>query len=107
MLPLLFIFDVGRAQLYASGRYEIKARVPRAQGLVWGVYTYHYENHWDADHLPAGEVDSQFVPRASGWITKNNHEIDIEIPANCRPLCGDPKGNGCAGRWDTANLVQL
>ena len=63
------------AELYASGRYEIKAKVPRAQGLVWGVWTYHYENHWDAAHLPTGEVDSQFVPRASGWITKNNHEI--------------------------------
>ena len=53
--------------------------------------------------MPEGETDAQFVPDASGWITKVNHEIDIEIPANCKPLCGSTT-TGCAGRFDTVNF---
>ena len=36
---------VATAELFASGRYEVIAKVPKAEGLVWAVWTFHYEEH--------------------------------------------------------------
>ena len=51
--------------------------------------------------------DPQFLGSATstGWETKRNDEIDIEIPANCMNtpnVC--PDGKGCAGDYSTANF---
>ena len=37
------------AQLVASGRYEVIAKVPAASGLVWAIWTFHYESHMPSD----------------------------------------------------------
>lgn len=152
---------------FASGRYEVDAKVPAASGVVWAVWTYHYEEHfpamcdrytcmcgnggkvgcpdgkcmpksqykaagcpfhgpdytepclnntlcdqyWDTDtagecgaqHLKVGP-DPQFLGSNSfsGYTTQLNHEIDIEIPANCEKttVC-DPS---CEGDYSTANF---
>jgi hypothetical protein len=86
---------------FASGRYELKAKVPRVEGMIWALWTFHYETHYDAAHLPAGEEDSQFVPDVTGYISRLNHEIDWEMPASCSGLCTN---GGCPGQWDTANF---
>jgi hypothetical protein len=33
------------ADLFASGVYTVIAKVPQAAGLIWAVWTYHYELH--------------------------------------------------------------
>ena len=90
---------------FASGRYSIRAKVPRVKGMIWALWTFHYETHYDAAHLPAGEADSQFVQDVTGYICRLNHEIDWEMPASCSGMC-DKGGNkgGCPGQWDTANF---
>ena len=145
------------ASLFASGRFEVKAKFAPVQGLVFALWTFHEELHRDAAHLPNGEVDPQvscflvprgttevlpvqtenvissessslqlfdllppaplnifqqldsrchrppqFVADVTGWNSRLNHEIDIEIPASCTGLCGP--GGGCPGQFDTANL---
>ena len=41
---------------FASGRYEVRAKVPRVEGMIWALWTFHYETHYDVAHLPAGKV---------------------------------------------------
>jgi hypothetical protein len=40
---------IASAGLYASGRYDVVAKVPASSGLIWAVWTYHYEEHFPAD----------------------------------------------------------
>lgn len=167
---------IATADHFASGSYEVVAKVPAAQGLVWAVWTFHYEEHlpddcssytcwcdgmpdhdtqladscefrfdgsgkpckyenvcddnqdgWDPKAPPpAGALrpsecaakhsipDPQFLGNATfgGWTTMVNHEIDIEIPANCenttnvcnKDVPGVPGALSCAGDYSTANL---
>jgi hypothetical protein len=138
---------VSTTDIFGSGRYEVVAKVANASGLVWALWTFHYEEHlpsdctkdtcwcegmpdfsaltaahcelrtdgsglpckyanvcnnntdgWDPANKPAPPAmtpaecggnhssdDPQFLGNASidGWVTMVNHEIDIEIPANC------------------------
>lgn len=91
------------ANIFASGRFEIRAKFRPVKGLVFALWTFHEELHRDASHLPFGETDPQYVPDVTGWDTRLNHEIDIEIPASCSGLCSESK-TGCVGQFDTANL---
>ena len=51
---------VQTARLFASGFYEIKARIPPKQGLVFALWTFHYETHRPAgDPMLHGDVDDQ------------------------------------------------
>lgn len=167
---------VASADLFASGRYEVIAKVPAASGLIWAVWTFHFENHlpsdcsthscwckrmpdvetasragcefhkdpasgdlvgcsyanlcnnnsdgWAPAHAPdpteitpeqCGQQhahrhrdDPQFLGSDSfgGWMTTVNHEIDIEIPANCEAthnVCNSTDKN-CAGLYNSVNL---
>jgi len=165
---------VATADLFASGKYEVIAKVAKASGLVWAIWTYHYEEHlphdcanyscwckempkdvqvqngcefradgsgkpckykntcdnytdgWSPDSPPShvmtpaqcgamhSESDPQFLGNDTfgGWATMVNHEIDIEIPANCvgsYSVCnksdsGLPGVLSCAGDYSTTNL---
>ena len=44
---------------FASGRYEVRAKVPRVEGMIWALWTFHYETHYDVAHLPAGKYSSE------------------------------------------------
>lgn len=33
------------ADIYGSGMYTVVAKVPQAPGMVWAIWTYHYELH--------------------------------------------------------------
>ena len=164
------------ANIYGSGRYEVIANVANASGLVWAIWTFHYEEHlpndcskyvcwcenmpnreiqvqdkcefradgtsrpckykdlcdnntdgWDPQPRPPpplmtpkqcgdqhAESDPQFIGNYTfgGWETTVNHEIDIEIPANCaatpnvcdRDVPGVPGAKSCAGDYSTSNL---
>lgn len=166
---------VATAGIFASGRYEVIAKVPASPGLVWAVWTFTYSEHlphdcskwtcWCAD-MPSEQVmvdakcefrvdgsgrpckfatvcddntdgwspsspppapamspamcgaqhkaaDPQFLGNSTfgGWETTVNHEIDIEIPANCANtdnVCNEPGSvNGsytCVGRYNTLNM---
>ncbi len=50
--------------------------------------------------------DPQFAGSASfaGYVQVNNHEIDIEIPANCENTPNVCKDGSCAGDYSTVNL---
>lgn len=168
---------VSTANLFASGRYEVIAKVADAPGLVWALWTFHYEEHlpsdcatehcwcvgmpdtptmvhdqcelhadnsskelqackfadlcnnntdgWDPSDAPPAPVmtpaqcganhtedDPQFLANHSigGWTTIINHEIDIEIPANCvgqLSVCNVTEAGvpgTCVGQYNTANL---
>lgn len=43
---------ISTAGLFGSGRYEVIAKVPASLGLVWAVWTFHYE-----EHLPSNCAD--------------------------------------------------
>merc|ERR1711871_1757447 len=36
---------VQTSEMFASGRYDVIAKVPGDRGLVWAVWTFHYEEH--------------------------------------------------------------
>merc|ERR1712166_603727 len=84
------------ADLFAPGRYEVVAGFPPVKGLVFAVWTFHYEHHFDPAHLPPGQEDAQFLPNMTGWESRTNHEIDIEMPASCSEMCPD---GGCVGQY--------
>jgi hypothetical protein len=91
-------------RMYASGRYELRAKVPKAAGLVWAVWTfwgnevYSYRRagtKWSHATVTAKDI----VPFSDSpmWLDQStelerllpelgkqfpNHEIDIEIPSN-------------------------
>ena len=164
------------ANIYGSGRYEVIANVANASGLVWAIWTFHYEEHLPNDcskyvcwceNMPSREVevadkcefradgtfrpckykdlcdnntdgwnpipppapplmtpkqcgeqhvesDPQFLGNNTfgGWETTVNHEIDIEIPANCaatpnvcnRDVPGVPGAKSCTGDYSTSNI---
>ena len=63
---------------FASGRYEIRAKVAPSKGVCCTMWTFEYE-----------EVDQKGVPEGQVWDPEKgyyviNHEIDIEMPG--RPL---------------------
>ena len=167
---------IATADIFASGRYEVRAKVPKASGLVWAMWTFHYEEHlpndctqyscwckkmprkyqfedacefrfdgsgkpckyenvcdnnqdgWDPTAAPpagcfkpsecasqhAGDPDPQFLGNDTfgGWTTMVNHEIDIEIPANCvntsnvcnNDVPGVPGAKSCIGDFSTSNF---
>eukprot|EP00750_Incisomonas_marina_P022064 INCI4835.5.p1 GENE.INCI4835.5~~INCI4835.5.p1 ORF type:complete len:485 (+),score=44.94 INCI4835.5:206-1660(+) len=166
---------ISTADVFASGRYEVIAKVANAPGLVWALWTFHYEEHlpsncahdecwcakmpdisamvaaqcelradgssrpckfgnvcnnntdgWNPTPRPQPPAmtpaecggnhssdDPQFLGNASigGWTTMLNHEIDIEIPANCvgqLNVCNvtapDNVTGTCVGQYNTANL---
>lgn len=37
--------SVSTANITASGRYTVIAKVPKASGLIWAVWTFHFEQH--------------------------------------------------------------
>ena len=49
------------ADLFGSGRYEVVARFPPKKGLVFAVWSFHYEHHFDKSHLPQGQEDPQYL----------------------------------------------
>ena len=166
---------IASADLFASGRYEVVAKVPAASGLIWAVWTFHFENHLPSDcashtcwckdmpdvetasragcefhkdpasgdlvgcvfdnlchnytdgwspahpHSPTEitpeqcgqqahhhQDDPQFLGSHSfgGWMTTVNHEIDMEIPANCEGthnVCNN-SNKTCARMYNSINL---
>jgi hypothetical protein len=163
---------IASAELYASGRYSVVAKVANASGLIWALWTFHYEEHlpsscadsqcWCSampnraamvkaqcefritdptlpckysdvcDNMTDGWPSSAGAPAISpeacgalhasddpqflgndsiaGWVTTVNHEIDIEIPANCEGtanVCNvsNPAGiTTCTGLYNSANF---
>eukprot|EP00939_MAST-03C_sp_MAST-3C-sp1_P000229 g229.t1 len=88
---------VQTADFFSSGFYSVRAKFPAVQGLVFSLWTFHYEEHYEK------EEDPQFVMNATGKVmTTLNHEIDWEIPASCSSMCEGP--DYCIGQYDTANL---
>jgi hypothetical protein len=50
----------GRARRFASGFFEIKARLPMVQGVVFALWTFHFETHRaKGDPVLHGQVDNQ------------------------------------------------
>jgi hypothetical protein len=80
--------------MFASGRFEIKAKFPKVEGLVFAVWTFHYEKHLDSSHLPPGSQDGQYVPHATGYIARVNHEIDFEVHRRERERERGGRGRG-------------
>ena len=56
---------------FASGRFEIRARVAPSKGVCCTMWTFEYEEIYDKD-------DPQFQGTGSYYVV--NHEIDIEMP---------------------------
>ena len=56
---------------FASGRYEIRAKVAPAKGVCCTMWTFEYEEIYDKD-------DPEFQGSGSYYVV--NHEIDIEMP---------------------------
>lgn len=85
-------------RMYASGRYEVRAKVPEAPGLVWAIWTFWGNEIYSHRRSEVGrKSDFMNVSDSPMWldhgvdygqlITENgmqypNHEIDIEIPSN-------------------------
>ena len=64
---------------YASGRYEVRAKIAPKLGVCSAIWTFEYEEIYAQDKIPAGAVWSS----EKGYYAVN-HEIDIEMPG--RPL---------------------
>ena len=62
-------------QLYGSGSFSMRANVPAKKGLVFSLWTFHYEEHYKTIENPDGTPDDQYVPGATGDVTVVNHEI--------------------------------
>ena len=62
-------------QLYGSGSFSMRANVPAKKGLVFSLWTFHYEEHFKTIENPDGTPDDQYVPGATGDVTVVNHEI--------------------------------
>ena len=53
---------VQTAALFSSGFFEIKARLPAVQGMVFALWTFHYETHRPStDPLLHNQTDNQYV----------------------------------------------
>ena len=53
----------------------MRANVPAKKGLVFSLWTFHYEEHYKTIENPDGTPDDQYVPGATGDVTVVNHEI--------------------------------
>ncbi len=58
---------------YASGRYEVRMKVPQNLGVCTALWTFNY-NEVDKDH------EEYIANKGQGPIYISNHEIDIELP---------------------------
>lgn len=96
------------SQQYASGSYEIRAKVPKASGMVWAIWTFagqqifadrpesnkggNLPNFSKSTALSKLWIDQSALPGSDlpqGGQQLINAEIDIEIPANA-PQTFDP-----------------
>lgn len=66
-------------QMYGSGSFSMRAKVPAKKGLVFSLWTFHYEEHYKSIENPDGTPDDQYVSGATGDITVVNHEIGISF----------------------------
>ena len=89
-------------RMYASGSYEVWAKVPKAPGLVWAVWTFWGNEVQSYRRRRKGKDCSSspdFIPYSDSpmWLDQStefgqllpqpgkqfpNHEIDIEVPSN-------------------------
>ena len=96
--------------MYASGRYEVRAKVPQASGMVWAMWTFwgneinsHQPSYasvhpssspmWSTDH---GDIITEYHKQYP------NHEIDIEIPSNAPQTISKETNN--SNKYDTMNM---
>ena len=59
--------SIATSDLYASGRYDVVAKVPASSGLIWAVWTYHYEEHFPTDCAKDQCWCSQMPANQSVW----------------------------------------
>ena len=83
--------------LFASGRYEVVAKVPLSAGLVWAAWTFHYELH-----VPKRCADFSCFCRPDDCSTFPGGQCMPEDVANRRGS-GCPAGGGerCGSEWCT------
>ena len=67
---------------FASGRYEVRARVPKSLGVCSAFWTFYYD-----EIAPAPAPATTSKARAKPQII--NHEIDIELPGRPTPVPRD------------------
>ena len=65
---------IASAGLYASGRYDVVAKVPASSGLIWAVWTYHYEEHFPSD-----------CTKGQCWCDAMPNEQSVWTEAQCEP----------------------
>ena len=118
-------------KMYASGSYEVRAKVPQASGLVWAMWTF-WTAETDSDRLADPDAkygecagSRNFLESSGGsplWVDRTtdpgrllpqqgkempNHEIDIEIPSNAPQTIAkgiSPENPGKAAKYDTINM---
>ena len=111
-------------RMYASGCYEVRAKVPKAPGLVWAIWTFWGNEIWSDRQLGLRKnyaASTDYLPCCSDspmWVNRNtalgqflpqpdkefpNHEIDIEIPSNA-PQTVAPKTPRKDNKYDTMNI---
>lgn len=58
---------------YASGRYEVRMKIPNKLGVCTALWTFHY--------LEVGQRHEEYIAnKGTGARYISNHEIDIELP---------------------------
>lgn len=106
--------------MYASGRYEVRAKVPEAPGMVWAIWTFWgneiYSYRRSGGHGEQASPSSDVIECSDSpmWVKMRaeygrlllepgkqfpNHEIDIEIPSNA-PQTVAPGEN----KYNTMNM---
>ena len=112
-------------RMYASGRYEVRAKVPKAAGLVWAMWTfwgneiYSYRHELHTTGSPASRrTKCSHYSDSPMWVDQStefgrllpepgkqypNHEIDIEIPSNA-PQTVSPDIPRLDDKYDTMNM---
>ena len=104
--------------MYASGQYEVRAKVPKAPGLVWGIWTFWGNEIWSEQQLGVKKELTDHIHHCSDspmWVDQStelgqilschgkqypNHEIDIEIPSNAPQTKTSQESN----KYDTMNM---
>lgn len=76
------------ADIYASASYSVVAKVPQASGMIWAVWTYHYEEHFPGDC-------SKYTCFCGTWGAQGCPGGKC-MPDNMYEEDGCPAGNGCA-----------
>ena len=114
--------------MYASGCYEVRAKVPKAPGMVWAIWTFWGNEIWSNRRLGTAKdcaSSTDFIPTNTDspmWIDRStelgqllakagkeypNHEIDIEIPSNAPqtvPPWVSSRTPGKDDKYDTMNI---